>query len=218
MIEPVQLPCKHVFCRECLYNFFTFQNKMECPLCRAVPPIDTFQLEVNEVLQNKIRELAPEPFAQRETELREQNRLWGDFTNLKVTFGNRHKLINDNPQNLGNGIVNRHEWTMFVKFEDISLDPNKIIEKVRYGLHPTFGREYMDIQPNPDGVFEMKFIGWGTFMIPIKVFFREEIKQGLLNNQQTLEMQHYLCFDGDGLWKTIILPMKKDIIQQCKFP
>ena len=24
MVEPVQLPCKHVFCRECLRNFFTF--------------------------------------------------------------------------------------------------------------------------------------------------------------------------------------------------
>ena len=46
MVEPVKLPCKHHFCHVCLREFFS-KGKMECPLCRAVPPKD-FQLRVDE--------------------------------------------------------------------------------------------------------------------------------------------------------------------------
>ena len=52
---------------------------------------------------------------------------------------------------------------MFVKFEDSNFDANMLIEKVRFGLHPTFGMEYRDIHTSPNRSFEMKYIGWGTF-------------------------------------------------------
>ena len=47
MVEPVVLPCKHKFCRECLRKFFV--HKVECPMCRAVPP-PTWRLNVDKTL------------------------------------------------------------------------------------------------------------------------------------------------------------------------
>ena len=64
---------------------------------------------------------------------------------------------------------------MFVKFANKNINENKMIEKVRYGLHPTFGVDYMDVRAGQKPNFEMTFNGWGTFDIPITIFFRRDL-------------------------------------------
>ena len=115
-------------------------------------------------------------------------------------FGNRHREIK-NPKG-----GNKHEWTIFVKFQDKKINPAELIEKVRFGLHPTFGAEYMDIKaPDHKDSYEWSCVGWGTFGIPITIHFRRAV--GL--NPRTLELDHNLSFDGPGKWKTISMNIKK---------
>ena len=74
------------------------------------------------------------------------------------------------------GYVNNHRWTAFVKFADPKVDKFsiKLIEKVRFGLHPSFGVDHMDVKSNAEGLFEIAFNGFGTFNVPITIFFRRE--------------------------------------------
>lgn len=64
---------------------------------------------------------------------------------------------------------------MFVKFANKDINANRLIEKVRFGLHETFGMDYMDVKANHDGKFEMSFTGWGTFDIPITIHFKRDL-------------------------------------------
>ena len=70
---------------------------------------------------------------------------------------------------------NKHEWTMFVKFFNKKIKANTLIEKVRFGLHPSFGVDYMDQKAGPSGLFEMTFTGWGTFNIPVTIYFKRAL-------------------------------------------
>ena len=57
-------------------------------------------------------------------------------------------------------------------------------------MHPTFGVTEIDVKAAP---YEMKRIGWGTFEIPIEIFFRRET-----GRRETLKLSHYLSFEGTG--------------------
>lgn len=76
---------------------------------------------------------------------------------------------------------NRWRWTIFIAEDESTLSQ---IEYVEYTLHPTF--------PNPQQrVYEQRTnfaytaIGWGTFKIKGKVFFK---------NNQIEKFEHYLVF------------------------
>ena len=45
----------------------------------------------------------------------------------------------------------------------------------------------------------MTFIGWGTFNVPITIFWRKEV--GLVHGQKTTQLMHHLSFDGNGQMK-----------------
>ena len=167
MVEPCTLPCKHSFCLLCIRTFF--QNKIECPLCRAVPP-SNFKLTVNLAFQKQIKKMAPEGYQDQLKHLRAQNAFSGDFVDVRIVFGNRHEIV---PAR-GNS-ENTHKWTMFVKIGNKGINANSLIEKVRFGLHPTFGMDYMDIKAGPSQKFEMGFTGWGTFGIPVTIHFKREL-------------------------------------------
>ena len=143
--------------------------------------------------------------------LRSENAFSGDFADLRLVYGNRHETV---PANGYKG--NTHKWTMFVKFTNKHIDANRLIEKVRFGLHPTFGMDYMDIKANPSNKFEMQFTGWGTFTIPVTVHFRRELC--LTPEQRQLQLDHYLCFDGNGKWQTINIPLKKTVAIKLGIP
>ena len=91
-----------------------------------------------------------------------------------------------------------------------------MIEKVRFGLHETFGVEYMDIKANPSGKFEMAFTGWGTFDIPITIHFKRELC--LEPENRRMELDHELSFEGNGKWRSVNMPLKKTVAIKLGIP
>ena len=63
---------------------------------------------------------------------------------MKFIIGNRHHLIQPNQQN---GSQCDHIWEAFVELEDPILNKqiHKLIDTVRFGLHPSFGCEYKEV-------------------------------------------------------------------------
>ena len=61
---------------------------------------------------------------------------------------------------------------------------------MKFGLHPTFGVTEMDVKSEP---FELRRIGWGTFEIPIEIYFRRDT-----GRKEILKLSHYLSFNGQG--------------------
>ena len=105
---------------------------------------------------------------------------------------------------------------MFVKFAGKNIDANRMIEKVRFGLHETFGMDYMDIKAGPSGKFEMGFTGWGTFEIPVTIHFRRELC--LEPAKRTIKLNHMLSFEGNGKWRSINMPLKKTVAIKLGIP
>ena len=95
---------------------------------------------------------------------------------------------------------------MFFKLADKGPSATSLIEKVRFGLHPSFGVDYQDIKTtNEKDEYAMTFKGWGCFNIPITIYFRRTT--GL--NPRTMSFDHMLNFDGAGKWKTISIMIPK---------
>ena len=86
---------------------------------------------------------------------------------------------------------------------------SEYIEKVRYGLHESFGSEYLDVKcssQNPN--FELTMTGWGIFEIPLTIF----LKKGF--HQRQLTVNHWLNFDAPCTQKSVELTMSKNKYQQ----
>ena len=130
----------------------------------------------------------------------------GNTIDLKMVYGNRHREVpNPKASKRTAGAMNKHEWVMFVKFEDKNIKASTLIEKIRFGLHESFGKDHRDIKPSPDGKFEMKYTGWGIFDIPITIYW----KHGTGMNPRESNYEHCLCFDGAGEWKTTTISLPK---------
>ena len=52
----------------------------------------------------------------------------------------------------------------------------------------------------------MSRIGWGTFDIPITVYWKKHLKKEITS------FDHYLNFDGNGKWKTVSVFLNKNFI------
>ena len=117
-----------------------------------------------------MKKLVPEAFKTQLASLRAENNYSGDFIDLKLIYGNKHEIV---PAKANS--QNTHRWTMFVKFSNKNIAETRLIEKVRYGLHPTFGMDYMDVKAGASKNYEMAFTGWGTFWIPITIHFRRDL-------------------------------------------
>lgn len=59
---------------------------------------------------------------------------------------------------------------MFVRGANPKDKIQKFIQKVTYGLDPTFGTTEVTVKAAP---YEMTRIGWGTFDVPITIHFRK---------------------------------------------
>ena len=184
MVEPVTLPCGHTFCMQCLSEFF--ERKRECPMCRRVPPT-TFKLKIDTVKQNQIKQVDAKVFAEEEKKLEIEKKTKVTMLELDMIYGNRH----EEGKAVGNA-ANTHKWTMFVKFARNDINASKLIEKVRIELHETFRQPVREIKPNKDGKFEFVMNGWGTFNIPITIFFKKGVGMEQQGNQ--LWFEHMLSF------------------------
>ena len=141
-----------------------------------------------------------------EKELRARQLIAENQFPLRIQFGNRHEIVKNNKK--GSAVQNNHRWTAFIKFTDPKVNQFslRLIEKVRFGLHPSFGVDHMDVKANAEGKFEIAFNGFGTFTVPITIFFRREV--GLPYPRQ-VKLDHYLSFEGKGGWKTVQIDIEK---------
>lgn len=67
---------------------------------------------------------------------------------IELVFGNRYRNL-ETLADIQKAVGNRHEWTMFVKAKDKTIDLNKFIRKVSYDLHPTFHPRVVDREKAP---------------------------------------------------------------------
>ena len=79
-----------------------------------------------------------------------------------------------------------------------------MIEKVRFGLNPTFGVDHREIKGGPEGKFEITFTGSEPISIPITITY----KRGL-TAERTMTVEHMLNFEGNGQWQTIDVPINR---------
>lgn len=79
-------------------------------------------------------------------------------------------------------------------------DDRKYISKVEFELHPTFSDRIITVKRLP---FSLKRVGWGSFNIPIKIFFNRKI----IDNKP-IELNHILNFSLDGSTKYTELKLK----------
>ena len=90
---------------------------------------------------------------------------------------------------------------------------HKLISKVRFGPHESFGVDYRDVKAQNGKHFELTYNGWGTFDIPMTLYWTKE--SGLKGH---LEVDHYLFFDGPGKWKTVKVQFSRTKLKAIKFP
>jgi len=91
----------------------------------------------------------------------------------------------------------RWEWTVFIKADPATLSQ---IHCVEYLLHPTFpdrDRKVCDRGSTPGQAFSLTASGWGTFDIPVTVFF---------NDGKTQSLTHHLSFDKPAPLPTVASP------------
>jgi hypothetical protein len=205
--EPVFTECKHIFCHVCITEYIEMtpqEVELKCPMCRAVFN-KSFKPKVDKDFESKIRKYHAKEYDSR-MKLLEEAVLKCDFVKIKILYGNTHKLV-ENPKKSRTepNTQNKHKWCMFVKTD--GYDSEKVIRKVTFGLHPTFGVSEIEVKSAP---FAMTKVGWGTFDIPVKIDFCAWTKL------KPLELTHELKFTGNGETNVNILKLNKDVFEKNK--
>jgi hypothetical protein len=203
--RPVQIECKHTFCSSCLDELLENNPKgqLKCPMCRKVN--NKISYSVNKTVENYIKTNFPTEYASRVKALEEYLKSQEGITKIKIIYGNTHELVtNPKSSKSDKTVKNSHKWSCFVKI--LGQDSSKFIRKVQFGLHPTFGTTEIDVKSAP---FQMTRIGWGTFEIPIKIFWHYEF--GI---KEPLELEHCLSFEGTGESKVYIFKIEKKKVEK----
>lgn len=200
-VEPVQTECKHFFCHFCLDELMENSPDLEefkCPMCRSIFS-KSFMPTIDKTLEEFLEKNFVGEYQKRKAIIEEHRKTQEQYEKIKILYGNHHELITNPKQSRSDSeCVNRHKWTCFVEIAGTN-NTSKIIEKVSFGMHPTFGCTEVVITRNP---FSISRIGWGTFEIPIKIYFK--------NIKQTLTLNHYLSFDGSGKINVHLMKIKKN--------
>jgi len=117
----------------------------------------------------------------------------------EILYGNTHDMVDDPVKK-----ANYHSWKVFVKLND-EEDASKYIKKVTFDIHPTFNPSHYEFVKEP---YEMQRFGWGTFPIPIKVFWQDWL--GL----EVTEIEHALSFQGDGDVRMFEFEFDKELLKE----
>lgn len=200
LCDPVQLQCRHAFCRSCLVASMNRGRQtaaganLRCPLCRAEAPSGFDPVTAPAPLVRLMRHAFPQRYAQREAQQAEAAAFEDAMANLhlRLRIGNRHELV-ANPQMTKNGRnLNKHRWTMFVEnaSSDASFgDWTAAIASVSFKLTPYFPSDAVLRSPP----FATTRVGWGYFDVKVTVTF----KAGLCTRDR-FEVEHELSFDDGG--------------------
>jgi len=189
-IKPIKTECGHTFCKLCLDELIDNFNQEEqkCPMCRKLFT-KNFSSKVDFVLDEFLKKNFDADYEKR-LKLHEES-MAEDAKKIKIRiiYGNTHELVKDpKPSKSNRETQNKHKWGCYVKID--GDESNKIIKKVVFGMHPTFGCTEVVVTKAP---FEIRRIGWGTFDIPIKVYL-DKVKE-------PVEFTHELSFNGAGVSK-----------------
>ena len=178
MVEPVRLPCKHLFCFTCIEQ--ATLNDAKCPLCRYQLE-DHFELNIDEDYQANFMNKYPEEYQTALDELIKIKTLEKDLIKIFLEYGNTHSSIETDHQN-------KHKWVFFIRTNNEEYPLKDLVDKVTIELHPSFNRSLVQLK-HP---FKFAARGWGVFEIPITVVWKEWTKLPPTN------LSHMLSFDGDG--------------------
>jgi len=112
------------------------------------------------------------------------SKISGPLLNKKLIIGNEHTLISeaDAKESITlPGTKMRHNWKVFVR----ETDSNSVIEKVEFGIHASFQPSQIEVTSPP---FEIERVGWGFFVVRIKVYYKPEF------NKPPSDFEHELNF------------------------
>ena len=116
---------------------------------------------------------------------------------------------------------NKYLWSAFVRVKYPGEHPpiEKLVKHVEFTLHETFKRKepvkvFPSLAKNDKCVADQRqkgevfitYRGWGSFELPIKITFKPEY------NIPPLTVDHDLCFEGKGKFKSCMVYFNKDII------
>jgi len=92
---------------------------------------------------------------------------------------------------------------MFFHLDSGIEHTNNFIQKTIFHLHPTFNPNKVTLEKAP---FSFTRIGWGYFTIRVEVQFQK------WTGLDTMQLDHTLCFEGEGKSGRVTIEMPKDAI------
>ena len=173
--RPSITPCKHLYCKNCIET--VLDNELKCPLCRS--DLINFVPKIDEALFLKISKAFPKEYEARE---KDYELTLSKIIKKKFIYGNSCAQVDDL---LGGS--NTNKWKLFFRTEE-NEHVDKYIKKLIIELHPTFKPKTIEFTKGP---FELVRLGWGTFNIPIKIYWKDHL------NKEVTEIEHYLSFEDD---------------------
>eukprot|EP00929_Paragymnodinium_shiwhaense_P072247 TRINITY_DN36665_c0_g1_i1.p1 TRINITY_DN36665_c0_g1~~TRINITY_DN36665_c0_g1_i1.p1 ORF type:complete len:313 (+),score=62.21 TRINITY_DN36665_c0_g1_i1:62-940(+) len=203
LVEPLSLPCSHVFCRQCLASTLKETSEQRrCPLCRAAISdwFNAFQAPADKELERTIMRACTVEYTQRLEDIALQA-----ASLIQLRISNTFEYV-------GFAAQLPYNWTLSVDLErseaaaelpaDAALPD--IVDKVRFGLKPACkllrrGHETVaqrDRTPRlvdvVKGPYQISGSSRLAFTIPIIVFFKEELQTA------PLRLEHGLDFHREG--------------------
>ena len=201
IVEPIKLKCKHFFCYDCLTKIDRLiQNQLKCPLCREITK--NLDLKIDKNLTRKFQKKFPKTFKKAEKELKKVKILEKDKKKIYFRIGNSHELIEEKQSK------NKHKWKLYLKSEENFQNLNFFFKKIEYILHQDFGDHIRQLKP--PHFKHGNFYGWGTFLIPFKIYFQDWVKR------EDFCVEHQLSFEGDGKFVRFFVSVDKSCFLENK--
>ncbi len=153
LFEPVSTLCGHTFCLLCLERFILISNRtLQCPICREDVTYlrsASKHLKANSILHNLFRQEYEKEYEIRRNEIDNERK---NIIKKRLIIGNTHQSLACEYN------YTRHEWTLFIKFEnDDQTDMRQYIKQITINLHPTFTPSQIILDKPP---FRLTRIGW----------------------------------------------------------
>jgi len=153
LFEPISTLCGHTYCLLCLERLILTSNQLlQCPICRedlTYLRSTTNHLKANSILHNLFRQLFKDEYDQRQNEIESERK---NFIKKRLIIGNTHQLLSRDYN------YTRHEWTLFVQFENEQQNEiDEFIKQITVNLHPTFTPSQIVLEKSP---FRLTRIGW----------------------------------------------------------